>query len=80
MGSMSDEQFHKFLQCTQKSQATNQSGDSLHAHCCPVCEKVHLVNQARHSVAYGKQLTCCCECEAQKRKLQRLLNRMHNSF
>jgi hypothetical protein len=32
-------------------------------HCCPVCGTVHWVNAARHSVAYGKQLTCCCECE-----------------
>jgi hypothetical protein len=36
---------------------------TFHVHRCPVCGKVHQVNAARHSVAYGRQLTCCCACE-----------------
>ena len=52
----------------------------MHAHRCPVCDKMHLVNPVRHNFAYGRQLTCCCECEVQKRKLQRLVNRMHTNY
>jgi hypothetical protein len=36
---------------------------TFHVHRCPVCGKVHQVNAARHGVAYGRQLTCCCACE-----------------
>jgi hypothetical protein len=36
---------------------------TFYVHRCPVCGKVHQVNAARHSVAYGRQLTCCCACE-----------------
>lgn len=80
MGSMSSEQFQKFLQCEQELSVPNRASDDMHAHRCPVCDKSHLVNQVRHSLAYGRQLTCCCECEVQKRKLQRLTNRMHTSY
>lgn len=37
------------------------------AHRCPICEKRHWVNQARHSVAWGRQFTCSCECEVRQR-------------
>jgi len=37
-------------------------------HRCPVCEKRHWVNQARHNVAWGGQFTCSSECESRKRK------------
>ncbi|MFA7242600.1 MAG: hypothetical protein WC091_21030 [Sulfuricellaceae bacterium] len=40
---------------------------ALFLHCCPVCEKRHWVNQARHSVAWGGQFTCSRECEVRKR-------------
>jgi hypothetical protein len=42
--------------------------ESLHVYRCPTCEKDHLVNEARHRLAYGRQLTCSCECEVQRRK------------
>jgi hypothetical protein len=37
-------------------------------HVCPVCGKSHAVNAARHSVAWGRQLTCSCECESEHRR------------
>lgn len=80
MGSMSSIQFQEFLQCAQSLPAPNRPRDGMHAHRCPVCDKMHLVNPVRHSFAYGRQLTCCCECEVQKRKLQRLVNRMHANY
>lgn len=80
MGSMSNEQFQTFLQCGQELPIQDRPPDDMHVHRCPVCDKKHLVNQVRHSFAYGKQLTCCCECEVQKRKLQRLVNRMHINY
>lgn len=36
-------------------------------HECPVCGKGHRVNAVRHALAYGRQLTCCCECESRRR-------------
>lgn len=42
--------------------------DFARLHRCPVCRQLHEVNEARHSVAYGRQLTCSCECEIRKRK------------
>jgi hypothetical protein len=41
---------------------------AMFPHRCPVCEKLHWVNQARHSVAWGSQLTCSRECEVRQRK------------
>ena len=40
-------------------------------HVCPVCGKSHTVNQARHSVAWGRQFTCSCECESERRRRMR---------
>ena len=40
-------------------------------HICPVCGKSHTVNQARHSVAWGRQFTCSCDCEAERRRRMR---------
>lgn len=37
-------------------------------HVCPVCGKTHAVNPARHSVAWGRQLTCSCGCESERRR------------
>lgn len=37
-------------------------------HTCPICEKKHFVNEARHRVAYGKHYTCSLECEKIRRK------------
>ena len=37
-------------------------------HVCPVCGKTHAVNPARHSVSWGRQLTCSCDCEAERRR------------
>ena len=42
--------------------------ESHHVYRCPTCEKEHRVNEARHRLAYGRQLTCSCECEVQRRK------------
>lgn len=53
-----------------KLQANAEEADktTLFLHRCPVCEKRHWVNQARHSVAWGGQFTCSRECEVRKRK------------
>lgn len=40
---------------------------SMHPHQCPICGKWHWVNQARHSVAWGRQYTCGRECEVRRR-------------
>lgn len=37
-------------------------------HVCPVCGKAHAVNPARQSVSWGRQLTCSCDCEAERRR------------
>jgi hypothetical protein len=39
-----------------------------HVYRCPVCGTAHEVNEARHRVAYGRQLTCSCACEIRRRK------------
>lgn len=36
---------------------------------CPTCMKEHAVNEVRHRLAYGRQLTCSCNCEIQRRKM-----------
>jgi hypothetical protein len=43
----------------------------MRVHVCPVCGKAHAVNQARHSVAWGRQFTCSCECESERRRRMR---------
>jgi hypothetical protein len=40
-----------------------------HLHRCPICMNEHAVNEARHRLAYGRQLTCSCKCEIQRRKM-----------
>jgi hypothetical protein len=40
-------------------------------HECPVCGKGHLVNHILHALAYGRQLTCSCDCERRKRRERR---------
>lgn len=42
-----------------------------HLHECPVCGKGHRVNEVRHALAYGRQLTCSCDCERRKRRERR---------
>jgi hypothetical protein len=37
-------------------------------HICPVCGKPHTVTEARQSVAWGRQLTCSCACEVERRR------------
>ena len=37
------------------------------SHRCPVCARLHQVNEARASVAYGRQLTCSPACESARR-------------
>ena len=46
--------------------------NGLYLHLCPICGTEHRVNEARHRVAYGRQLTCSCECEVQRRKKIRM--------
>jgi len=48
--------------------AEDAGKSAMFQHQCPVCEKRHWVNQARHSVAWGKQFTCGRECEVRLRK------------
>jgi transcription elongation factor Elf1 len=43
----------------------------FHTYRCPVCGKEHQVNPARHNVGWGRQLTCSCACEIQRRKAVR---------
>ena len=35
---------------------------------CPICGKIHSVNPVRHSLAYGRPITCSSMCEIQRRK------------
>ena len=37
-------------------------------HVCPVCGKTHAVTPARQSLAWGRQLSCCCACEGERRR------------
>ena len=37
-------------------------------HRCPVCRAVHKVSPARAQFAYGRQLTCSPDCEAERRR------------
>ena len=46
-------------------------GQLLLMHDCPICGRRHEVNEARASVAYGRQLTCSPECEGARRRLAR---------
>jgi hypothetical protein len=48
-------------------QFPDERHDNNHLHECPVCGEGHFVNQARHTMAYGRQLTCSYECERLKR-------------
>jgi hypothetical protein len=41
------------------------------SHTCPVCGRRHAVREARAEVAYGRQLTCSPECEAERRRRRR---------
>lgn len=40
-------------------------------HRCPVCGVLHTVRPARAEVAYGRQLACSPECEAERRRRAR---------
>jgi hypothetical protein len=40
-------------------------------HVCPVCGKTHAVPQARQLVACGRQLTCSCACEHERRRIRK---------
>jgi len=40
-------------------------------HRCPVCGVLHAVRPARAEVAYGRQLACSPECEAERRRRAR---------
>ena len=53
---------HRFTAIAEEADKT-----TMVPHRCPICEKRHWVNQARHSVAWGRQFTCSCECEARRR-------------
>jgi hypothetical protein len=43
-------------------------GVEMTLHVCPTCGKTHAVNPARHSVSWGRQLSCSCACEAERRR------------
>ena len=61
-----------FLADAYSSVATHQLPNKRHEityfHECPVCGKGHRVDQARHAMAYCRQLTCSTECESQRRE------------
>jgi len=40
-------------------------------HQCPVCDTVHEVTAARAQFAYGRQLSCSPDCEAERRRRSR---------
>jgi hypothetical protein len=40
-------------------------------HNCPICHRSHDVREVRAALAYGRQLTCSPECEAEDRKRMR---------
>jgi hypothetical protein len=46
----------------------NGTRENLYRHRCPTCMQEHVVNEVRHRLAYGRQLTCSCKCEIQRRK------------
>jgi len=43
-------------------------GVEMTRHVCPVCGKAHAVTPAYQSVAWGRQLSCCCACEVEYRR------------
>jgi len=53
--------------------STQEEADktTIFPHRCPICDKRHWVNQARHSMAWGSQFTCSRECEVRQRILCR---------
>ena len=45
-------------------------------HWCPVCGTVHEVSAARAQFAYGRQLACSPDCEAERRRRSRASYRL----
>jgi hypothetical protein len=39
-----------------------------HVHRCPVCGAPHEVKPVRAEMAYGRQLSCSPDCEAERRR------------
>src|SRR5450759_2902296 len=48
-------------------------------HRCPVCGTVHEVSAARARFAYGRQLACSPDCEAERRRRNRASYRFATS-
>jgi len=59
--------FTERLSSNATLQLPDERHDITHLHECPVCGEGHFVNQVRHTLAYGRQLTCSYECERLKR-------------
>jgi hypothetical protein len=49
----------------------SDSGGPVSLHVCPVCGKTHAVAPARQLVAWGRQLTCSCACEHERRRMRK---------
>lgn len=47
------------------------SATPIARHRCPVCAKTHLVKAVRAELAYGRQLCCSPDCEAERRRRAR---------
>jgi hypothetical protein len=45
-------------------------------HRCPVCRTLHEVSPARSQFAYGRQLACSPDCEAERRRRNRAMYRV----
>jgi hypothetical protein len=49
----------------------NPSAWNALRHQCPVCSRLHYVSTVRAQFAYGRQLTCSPDCEAERRRQSR---------
>jgi len=49
----------------------HSAGKVMPLHRCPVCNTVHEVSAARARFAYGRQLACSPDCEAERRRRSR---------
>ena len=52
------------------------SGNVTLLHRCPVCGAMHMVSPVRAQFAYGRQLACGVDCEAERRRRMRAAYRL----
>lgn len=68
-------QFGRYYDLTEQLQSALEKDYTVHdqstiwhAHTCPVCQRIHQVNDAMHALAYGKPYTCSLACELKRRQ------------